>query len=560
VRATLSALAAVVLLAAVATPAGAAGLPTVFQDDRLLLHQPPEQVREALEGMRALGADRVRLTANWSVLAPSPDADRRPEFDAADPAAYDQLAWRRLDQAVVLAREVGLDVVVDIGFWAPRWATTGPGPRARENVDPRAYADFATAVARRYSGSFALPADAPPPSGEQPPPPQSPPPPPPEDESLVEELIGGDPDVPRQGETPPPSVPPGEPLPAIDQFILWNEPNHPALLMPQWSGTQPASPDVYRAMVHAAYPAAKSVRPSAAVLIGNTSSTAGARDGDGPVAPLRFLRELACVDRGLRPRTDGACADFRRVPGDGWAHHPYMRNERPDRRSRGRKIDEAGVGDLARMSGLLDDLVANGRLAPGNRAIHLTEFGYETAAVGRRRALSQAEQARWINWAEWEVSRVPAVRAFAQFLLRDQPPAPQRISDSTNRPFGEFSTGLLDVDGRPKLAARAFVAGLFAELRGRSTVELWARLRLGSAPRRIWFERRLPGGTWQRLTTASRSGRRERELVIGGRDAVTRRTTHVRGARYRLVHVRDTGPVAGLPVAPIRVRRAPSVR
>ena len=50
-------------------------------------------------------------------------------------------------------------------------------------------------------------------------------------------------------------------------------------------------------MLRAGYAAVKAVRRSkkVKVLIGNTSSTGGKR-GIGAVAPLEFLRELACVD------------------------------------------------------------------------------------------------------------------------------------------------------------------------------------------------------------------------------------------------------------------------
>src|SRR5262249_5502405 len=59
------------------------------QDDALFLHQSPAAVLRTAHRLAALGADRIRLTAGWSVLAPSPNARRRPaRFDPANPAAY----------------------------------------------------------------------------------------------------------------------------------------------------------------------------------------------------------------------------------------------------------------------------------------------------------------------------------------------------------------------------------------------------------------------------------------------------------------------------------------
>lgn len=513
--------AAVVAGALLAAPASApAALETVLQDDANLIYRPTDQVREAMAQIRALGVDRVRLTAIWSVLTRDADAAVEPAgFDARDPAAYEQPRWRALDQAVTLAREAGLDVLVDVGFFAPRWATTSPpGGRARDNVSPRAFADFAVAVARRYSGRFTPAPDVA----------AAPAPAPSEDETLLDALLGG-------GQRPAvaPAPDPGEPLDRVDEFALWNEPNHPAFLLPQWRGSRAASPTVYRRMVAAAYPAAKRARPDALFLVGNTSSMGTV--GHGAVAPLRFVRELACVDRALRPRTRGACAHFTRVPGDGWAHHPYNRNLRPDARSPASQPDDVWIGDLPELSRLLRRLAARGRIAPALRRIHVTEFGYETRAIGTRPRVSPADQARWLTWAEYLADHVPGVVSFAQFLLRDQPPAPIRVSDSVNRPYGQFYTGLQTADGVAKPAARSFVAGLFARARRDGTVLLWGRLRLGAGPRTVTIERARPGGRWARLLT----------VHAPGDGTFARRVRGVPGARYRL---RAPG-VTGVPVA-----------
>ena len=528
------------LLAAALAPAASApaALQTVVQDDAQLLHRPPDQVAASVARLQALGVDRVRISANWSVLTRDADSEARPAFDATDPAAYEQERWRGLDTAVRLARQAGLAVLVDVGFWAPRWATSDPGPRARTDIDPDEFARFAVAIARRYSGGYTPPT---PPAAEQAPPPS-------EDERLLESALG---EMPSPPAAPAPPVlvgrraaaaqaADGGPLPAIDQLALWNEPNHQGFLLPQWHGTGrsavPASPARYRAMVQAAYPAIKQVRPDVAVLIGNTSSTGGT-PGTGPVAPLRFLRALACVDERLRPRADGDCAGFQAVPGDGWAHHPYPRNERPDKRSTGAKRDDVRLADLSRLASTLRRLAAAGRIAPGAQAIHLTEFGYETAKIPGRPRLSQATQARWLTWAEYLADEVPAVTTFAQFLLRDQPPAAQQVTRSQARPNGEYFTGLLTAEGADKIAARTFVAGLFAQRRGRTQVTLWGRLRLGPGARRLSIQRRVGRGMWRTLRTAPRPGRRATaRFTVDGREAFRRTVRHRRGARYRLVH------------------------
>jgi hypothetical protein len=528
------------------------GLETILQDDGLFLFRPAAEVEAAVARARALGIDTVRITAGWSSLTRAADQPAKPEgFDAKDPGSYEQGRWRALDAAIRAIRGGGLRVLIDIGFWAPRWATTDPGPRARANIDPRAFADFATAVALRYSGAFTPPLD----------PPNTPPPPPTPDQTLVQSILqpfipfpipdptGGIPPLstPPTPPPPPPAAPraattpadggaaaPNEKLPAVDAFVLWNEPNHQGLLLPQWEAdkTTPASPRIYRAMLRAGYAAVKSVRKKAKVLIGNTSSTGGIR-GVGPVAPLEFLRDLACVDKQLKPKTTPDCANFTALPGDGWAHHPYSQNERPSRQSKpATEPDDLRLADLPRLATTLDVLVKMGRLAPANRNIYLTEFGYETQPVSGRPTIDELQQARWLTWAEYLAAKIPTVRSFAQFLLRDQPPAKERVSESKARPFGQYSTGLLLADGKDKIAAKTFVAGLFAQKRTKGRVLLFGRLRLGAGKKTITVQRLVPGATWKTIDT----------LKVDGRSSFTRTIAHVPGSQYRLGFPGPSGP------------------
>jgi hypothetical protein len=182
------------------------------------------------------------------------------------------------------------------------------------------------------------------------------------------------------------------------------------------------------------------------------------------------------------------------------------------------------IADLPALATTLDILVKMRRIARANRNIHLTEFGYETQPVMGRPTINEATQARWLTWAEHLADKVPTVRSFAQFLLRDQPPAPVRVSTSAARPFGQYSTGLLLADGKDKIAARTFLAGLYAQLRSTGRVLLYGRLRLGAAKRIVTVQRRRPGAAWEKVFT----------LKIDGRSAFTRTIPHVRGSLYRL--------------------------
>ena len=496
-------------------------LETILQDDAQLLHGDEDEVRTALAQIRDFGVDRLRLTAGWSVLTRGADTKERPDFDATDPAAYEQARWAGLDRAVRLATEQGLAVMIDVGFWAPLWATTdSDGPRARTNPDPRAFADFAVAVARRYSGTFV--------PGAPPPPEEVPPPEPSRDESLLEALFRPDDD---EEEQPPPAPssfpPPADPLPRVDIVSLWNEPNHPAFLQPMWlkrpgRRAVPGTPPVYRAMVQAAYPAIKAVRPDVKVFIGATSSMGdNTGRGVGGVAPLHFIRELACVDRALMPLKARRCKGFTTVPGDGFTHHPYSLTVEPSRPSPPTARDNARIGDLGRLTRLLDRLAGMGRLAPDLRNVYLTEFGYESRTYPGRPVFELEEQARFLTWAEYLSWRNPRVRTYAQFLLRDLPYSGP--AEPLRRPLGHWESGLLFADGRPKPVAGAFRAGLHADRRGRRTL-LWGRARgIGPGAAAV-VERRVGGGRWRQVATGE----------LGGRRVLARRVRTVRGARYRM--------------------------
>lgn len=204
------------------------------------------------------------------------------------------------------------------------------------------------------------------------------------------------------------------------------------------------------------------------------------------------------------------------------------------------------IGNLARLSTLLRRLAANGRIAKRLQRIHITEFGYETSRIPGRPTVSQATQARWLTWAEYLSSRVPGVVTFGQFLLRDQPPGPVRVSTSLRRGFGEYYTGLQTVDGRDKLAAMSFTAGLFAQRLTQREVLLWGRLRLGAGTKPITIQRRRREGAWRKLAT----------LTVGGQSSFSLRARYVRGTRYRLRWPRADGTRGtGMSIEPVRGAR-----
>lgn len=441
--------AAIAVLVAVAGLAGCGGddpappverVVTVVQDDAELLHRSPARIAATLDDLRDLGVDWVRITAGWSVIAPAPGSRGRPSFDASDPEAYPDGAWDPLDRVARLAAERGLRLAVDVAFWAPRWAVRRPGARAdreRERIHPADFADFAEAVARRYPDAAA--------------------------------------------------------------FTVWNEPNHNVFLMPQWErdadgSWRPASPHVYREMLEAAVPRIERAAPGAVVLIGATSSVGSPRGDDrgDRMAPMTFVRELACVDERLEPLDRPECRGFEALPGDGFSHHPYSLDLppwAPDPRA-----ENVRMGDLDRLGTLLADLHARGRTRR-RLPLYLTEYGYQTNPPDPTWEVTVEDQARWLPEAEQVARRRSDVRAVAQFLVRD---LPERPGDDLRTRWRDYQSGLRFEDGRRKPAHSAFALGLTAR-RVAGGVRFEGLVRPGSGRRTGRIAVRDAAGAWRTL-------------------------------------------------------------
>jgi hypothetical protein len=419
----------------IAAAAPARVLHTVLEDDEAALFSPA-QLPAFIRTLRWLGVDELRISAEWKIEAPDPDGGRPPShFDIGDPRAYDgSVGMRALDGAVRAASGAGIGVILDPAFSAPRWATSDP-PRPdaagaalyNDNIDVGELAAWEGMLARRYSGRY----------------------------------------TPRGARAP---------LPRVRTFTLWNEPNQSGFEGPQYVDGRPASPDWYRALVRAAYPAIKRASPRARVLIGNTSSTgADPQAGNAGVPPLAFIRQLACVDAALRPIDAGPCARFTTLPADGWSQHTYEYRAPPWAPT---APQDAEIGDLPRLQALLDRLVALGRLAPGAERLWITEQGYQSNGQLAEEPWTEAQQAELDADAEYQAWRDPQVVSFAQFLLRDtltsQTLALRRSSqDPRALVGGTWTTGLERERGAPKPALGMFRTPIAARFLAYSPLADW---------------------------------------------------------------------------------------
>jgi hypothetical protein len=452
-RALLAALAALLLLAAPA--AGSTRQEAMFQDDdRLIYPRDDAVVERTLDELKRLGVDRVRITVVWRAIAPANDQDRRPAFDASDPAQYPAAAWANYDRAVGLATERGIGLNFNVTAPAPDWATGSPERDDIDDVytpDPAEFGSFVRAVATRYS--------------------------------------------------------------EVDYWSLYNEPNQAAWLSPQWvkdddGDWEEASPRLYRELVDAAWTALQTTgHGDDTILIGETAPK-GLRTNRGEtrsIDALRFLRRLYCVDDNLLllrgqvatqhgcPTSDAETVFPREHPAlfdaTGYAHHPYELIFAPD--TKPSWPDWATTGNLPTLQSYLRRL--KGRYGrTGGLPLYLTEFGYQTNPPDRV-GVTWARQAAYLAHAEYIAFRNPGVRALSQFLLFDG-------GDPVSR---TFQTGLRTAGGKAKPSHRGYRFPIHVARRGRR-MTVWGIARpaeTGARPTYAIEFRRRGSTRWRRIAS-----------------------------------------------------------
>ncbi|HEY8765540.1 MAG TPA: hypothetical protein VIM18_15195, partial [Solirubrobacteraceae bacterium] len=374
-----------------------------------------------MQQLRLLGVSRARVAVHWLFIAPRPNSYRRPNFNAANPAAYPAASWKNLDRIVKTAREDGIALNFNLVGGAPLWAT-GPGAPAGRHPSWKPSAKefnlFVRAVGTRYSGNY-------------------------------------DPHTHR--------TTPGDPgdLPAVTFWSIWNEPDYGPSLAPQGipgNLSVEEAPQLYRGLLDAAWTGLHQTGHGGdQILIGEIAP----RGVDNPglfqgIRALQFVRALYCVDsryRQLRgsaatlrgcPSTAAGSRAFRRAhPGlfeaSGFADHPYSRwhppnVERPNNR------DYSSLADIGQLERSLDRVQR--AYGSGKRfAIYNTEYGYLTSPpkhpTRTTPIISTTTAALFLNQAEYMSWRNPRMKSFSQYLLAD-PVVPKLSND-----YGGFASGLL---------------------------------------------------------------------------------------------------------------------
>jgi hypothetical protein len=431
-RAAATALAA---FAAAAAPAAAStSQESIFMDDPKVVYSAPDSLEGTLAEMKALGADRIRVSVFWHLLAPAPDSETRP-FPAgagADPRSYSSEKWDRYDRIVTTAQSLGLKLLFNATSPAPLWATRTPPRSDIERTyrpDEAEFKDFVKALGTRYSGSFRDEAprqDDASVFDDCEPTPNFPVPPP---------ICPSDDTDPTPSNPNPPNT--GPTLPRVDTWSAWNEPNMPGWLTPQShedNNDLPASPHIYRSLADAMYSALlESGHGSDTILIGETAPRGASEKAvTQSLPPLLFIRELYCLDEDFRP-FGGDAAASRGCPDGGvgfraahpalfdataFAHHPYAFEARPS--TSDRTNDNAVLKDLGRLTRTLD--LALGRHgSPKRFKVWLTEYGYQTDPPDGVFGVSWKTQAAYVRQSFAIARAHPRIDLLLWFLLRDEP-------------------------------------------------------------------------------------------------------------------------------------------
>jgi hypothetical protein len=404
-----AALAAALALGAAAAPAALAS-----HDQTVFFEAPQDMLgvsgtvqASSFAKLESLGVHALRVVLYWGEVAPKPHHRTRPHFNQANPKAY---RWGPYDTLIDAAAAHHWKILLTVsgGFGTvPRWAT----PHGEDEYSyPNAhdFGLFMRAVGRHYGKLVKL-------------------------------------------------------------YSIWNEPNQPQYLRPQYVKGHLSSPRIYRRLFLAAYHGLKSSGNfhGMKVLMGETSPV-GVRAAGIP-APLAFMRGVLCLDNRYRPV--GHCS---KLPAWGYAQHPYTVGPGPFWVPPTREDphhDDVTMGTIGRLVTALDRAARVGAIR-AHMPVYITEMGIQShpkPAIG----VSLAQQAEYDAISERLAWENPRVAAFDQYLLRDDPPTRSRNPLSR---WPGFETGLETYKGKVKPAFNGFRLPLTVT-RTHAGVALWGLVR-----------------------------------------------------------------------------------
>jgi hypothetical protein len=427
---------------------------------------------------RALGIDSVRVQAYWDFVSPNNTRTVKPAGFSIANQRDPRYRWGELDRAVNTIVANHMKPLLTINQVGPVWASTRPSHHSGSyKVDPAKYAQFASAVAKRYGSRVGI-------------------------------------------------------------YLAGNEPNQKTSLYPQVVCTRShgrrtcehTGGSLYRNLVNAAYPVIKRADPTAKVLMGEMAPIGGAgTSNNSSLKPLPFIRSMACVDKLYRPIRTGLCRHFTPARADGFGYHPYQQKARPSQPTADR--DLAKLGDTKRLFRVLDLLTVQRRLRPTTRRFNLyyTEFAYETTPGEPKFGVSPRQQSAYLQQSAYIAWSTPRLKLLTQYQWFDEQ-TPQPLNPSGSNPG--FQSGLLFVTRKPKPALFTFPNPFFVDVsKGIARARFWGQVRPGGA-HRVTLQQKTASGQFANLGAP---------MSTDGRGYWTRVLPAHRGATYRYIYTAPTG-------------------
>jgi hypothetical protein len=352
----------------------------------------------ALVALQHLGVRAIRVILTWNDVAPDPNASTQPA--GVDLTNPASYDWGQYDALMQAAAQRGWKVLLTVSSPVPRWASAG-GVDHLTRPDQLDFQNFMTAVGRHYGGQVKL-------------------------------------------------------------ISIWNEPNQPQFLLPQFQNGQPASPRIYRGLYQAAIKGLQESGNYAGmqVLFGETSPVGNAH----VVAPLTFLRDALCLSATYKMAS--TCS---KLPMAGYAHHAYTTRAGPFYVPPG--PNDVTIGVLSRLTTALNKAAAAGAI-PSGTPIYLTEFGIQSLPDPIF-GVSLAQQAEFLAISEHIAYANPRVKLFSQYLLRDDPTLPGPPIDA----YSGFQSGLEFANGQKKPSYSSWPIPLTVTMTSPTKVSLWGLIR-----------------------------------------------------------------------------------
>jgi hypothetical protein len=346
-----------------------------INDEAYTLYGDPATAFQAIKTLR-VQVVRVNLYwggNQWAV------ANKKP-LDATDPGDH-AYKWDLYDRLARYAHTYHVQLMFSI-VGTPRWANGG----AKPTVAPRnmkALQDFATAAATRYDGFF----------------------------------------VPPDWQQQPTLAGPTEPLPVVNLWTAWNEPNNPVFLTPQYKKKGGKyvvqSAITYAKICNAVYTGIHSVTLQPGGVTSTTGKylptaekvACGVTDPRGNNAPTSKRPSVDPITFLIAAHAAGM------GPFDVYAHNPYASagNEPPKYVPKGKGARRVQMGNLSTLLKLVSKYY-------GGKHLWITEYGYQTNPPDKTIfGTSWKNQAAYLKQSVAMARKNPRIDIFIWYLIRDEP-------------------------------------------------------------------------------------------------------------------------------------------